>query len=103
MKFFAGLTLLFSILSVQFSAAQAQAAHLVTRWAADVTPDNVLPEYPRPQLVRDQWQNINGLWDYALTARPAEQPTAFTGKILVPFPIESYLSGVEKRVIGKRL
>ncbi|MBA3868742.1 MAG: beta-galactosidase [Anaerolineae bacterium] len=103
MKFFAGLTILFSVLSLQVSAAQAQAAHLVTRWAADVTPYDVLPEYPRPQLVREQWLNLNGLWDYAITAKEAAQPSSYDGQILVPFPIESYLSGVQKRVDFKRV
>src|SRR5215216_6810851 len=103
MKFFVCLTILLSTLSFPFSATQAQDKPLVTRWAADVTPDNVLPEYPRPQLVRDRWQNLNGLWDYAITGRDAEPPTTFDGQILVPYPIESYLSGVQKRVDFKRL
>ena len=67
---------------------------LVTRWAADVSPTNVWPEYPRPQLVRADWKNLNGLWDYALTDTPMNHPLAFAGKILVPFPVESALSGV---------
>jgi beta-galactosidase/beta-glucuronidase len=103
MKFLAYIAILLLTLSLPFAATQAQEPHLVTRWAADVTPDNVLPEYPRPQLVRDRWQNLNGLWDYAFTGKDAAQPTSYTGQILVPFPIESYLSGVQKRVVGKRL
>ena len=128
---------------------------LMTRWAKDVTPDKVLPEYPRPQMVRSRWQNLNGLWEYAIRAgeKPATQPAAATnepkaagpaggsaaaneaksasptgpiapatagatpslpnqaislaadaptgswdGKILVPFPVESALSGVGKRI-----
>ncbi|NLG41911.1 MAG: glycoside hydrolase family 2, partial [Phycisphaerae bacterium] len=43
---------------------QPKTAPLMTRWAADVTPQNVHPEYPRPQMVREQWLNLNGLWDY---------------------------------------
>jgi len=50
---------------------------------------NVLPEYPRPQLVREQWQNLNGLWEYAVSAREASQPALMPNKILVPFCIES--------------
>src|SRR6184192_2847108 len=71
---------------------------LLTRWAKDVRPDRAHPEYPRPQLVRKDWLNLNGLWDYAV--RPAEEkrPEKFDGQILVPFPIESALSGVMKRV-----
>jgi len=69
------------------------ATRLQTRWAADVSPDRVWPEYPRPQLERKQWTNLNGTWDYAITASDAEPPSSFTGRILVPFPIESQLSG----------
>ena len=71
---------------------------LMTRWAKDVSPGKVHPEYPRPQMVRKDWLNINGLWDYAITARDAEQPKKFDGEILVPFPCESALSGVMKPV-----
>ncbi|HEX4084682.1 MAG TPA: glycoside hydrolase family 2 TIM barrel-domain containing protein [Chthoniobacteraceae bacterium] len=68
---------------------------LTTQWAADVSPDNALPEYPRPQMTRSAWQNLNGLWDYALTdVGAAAPPASFTGKILVPYPYESALSGV---------
>jgi hypothetical protein len=66
----------------------------MTRWAAQVNPTNVLPEYPRPQMVRPQWLNLNGLWDCAITPTNADPPTSFGGKILVPFPIESAMSGV---------
>lgn len=67
---------------------------LLTRWAADVSPTNVLPDYPRPQLVRPDWLNLNGLWDYAITPDTIQRLPSFTGKILVPFPVESRLSGV---------
>jgi beta-galactosidase/beta-glucuronidase len=77
---------------------QVQGQTLVTRWAADVSPDNVLPEYPRPQLARPDWLNLNGLWSYAIVDRSAEKPGAFDGEILVPFPVESHLSGVSRRV-----
>ena len=70
----------------------------MTRWAKEVSPDNVLPEYPRPQLVRKDWRNLNGLWDYGLTAKDENKPTTYQGKILVPFPIEAPLSGVGKRI-----
>lgn len=71
---------------------------LMTRWAEDVSPDNVLPEYPRPQMVRKDWQNLNGLWDYSIAPKDNGQPEAWGGQILVPFPIESALSGVMKTV-----
>ncbi|MCX6997509.1 MAG: beta-galactosidase [Kiritimatiellaeota bacterium] len=76
--------------------------HLMTRWAKAVAPDQVLPEYPRPQLVRAQWQNLNGLWDYAITDRAAAQPAQFNGKILVPFCVESALSGVKKPLTAQQ-
>ena len=69
-------------------------APLMTRWASQVSPTNALPEYPRPQLVRNDWLNLNGLWDYAITPESVERPASFTGRLLVPFPIESALSGV---------
>ncbi|WP_425429187.1 hypothetical protein OH491_03355 [Termitidicoccus mucosus] len=69
-----------------------------TPWAAQVSPESPLPEYPRPRLVRDAWQNLNGLWDYAITPKGAALPAAFDGQILVPFPVESSLSGVQREV-----
>ena len=69
-------------------------APLMTRWAADVGPSNALPDYPRPQLVRPDWLNLNGLWDYAILPDSTNMPPPFDGKILVPFPVESALSGV---------
>jgi len=73
---------------------QPQRAALMTRWAAEVSPTNVWPEYPRPQLVRAEWLNLNGLWDWAITPEATNRPPQFTGRILVPFPVESALSGV---------
>jgi beta-galactosidase/beta-glucuronidase len=99
-------------LAAALSAAdwQPAAGPLMTRWAKDVSPEKVHPEYPRPQLVRGNWTNLNGLWDYAVVPHQpdaqARDSAAFTdsipqkwdGQILVPFPIESALSGVMKRV-----
>ena len=67
-----------------------------TRWAAGVTPDNAWREYPRPQMVREQWRNLNGLWDYAVRPKNAAEPPPekWNGHILVPYCIESSLSGV---------
>ncbi len=70
---------------------------LITKWGAKVTPENAWDEYPRPQLSRDNWQNLNGLWDYAVT--PVEQkeaPSKWSGEILVPFCLESKLGGVKR-------
>ena len=72
-----------------------------TRWAAEVDPAAPLPEYPRPILVREQWMNLNGLWNYSLTSAGAACPGETLGEILVPFPIESALSGVQRRVSEK--
>jgi hypothetical protein len=71
--------------------------HIMTKWAEKVDPNNPLPEYPRPQLVRANWVNLNGLWDYAVVGMNEPQPTRFQGKILVPFCIESALSGVKRK------
>ena len=68
-----------------------------TPWAAEVNPGNVLPEYPRPQMVRQVWSNLNGLWNYAITDTDASTFTA-EGEILVPFAVESSLSGVGRRI-----
>ena len=65
-----------------------------TPWAEEVSPANSHPEYPRPQMVREEWKSLNGLWDYAITPKSGARPSAFDGKILVPFPVESSLSGV---------
>lgn len=89
------------------STAQAQqqewkiAGNKITSpWSEKVDPAAVLPEYPRPQLVRGNWKNLNGLWQYAVREKNAATPTSWDGKILVPFAIESGLSGVG-RTVGK--
>ena len=71
---------------------------LMTRWAEQVSPKKVHSEYPRPQMVRKDWMNLNGLWEYAIRPKDASQPDRFDGQILVPFPVESALSGVMKAV-----
>jgi beta-galactosidase/beta-glucuronidase len=69
-----------------------------TQWVEKVDPSNPLPEYPRPNMVRSEWKNLNGLWDYAILPKGSVMPFSFDGKILVPFPVESSLSGVQKFV-----
>ncbi len=69
-----------------------------TEWAEKIDVNNVLPEYPRPMMERSDWKNLNGLWDYAITPAGTPEPAQFDGKILVPFAVESSLSGVQKRV-----
>jgi beta-galactosidase/beta-glucuronidase len=69
-----------------------------TKWAEEINPENPLPEYPRPQMERSEWLNLNGLWNYTIVDKGSSVPAAFDGEILVPYPIESSLSGVQKRV-----
>ncbi|WP_374407483.1 glycoside hydrolase family 2 protein [Pelagerythrobacter sp.] len=71
---------------------------LMTRWGREVTPENAWRSYPRPQLERERWQNLNGLWDYAIAPKAAPQPERMDGRILVPFAVESKLSGVTRKV-----
>ncbi|MFV2069903.1 MAG: glycoside hydrolase family 2 protein [Pirellulales bacterium] len=70
----------------------------MTRWAKDVDPDSVHEEYPRPQMVRPNWQNLNGLWEYAIRPKTDTTPGEYDGQILVPFCVESQLSGVMRNV-----
>ncbi|MDH3644188.1 MAG: glycoside hydrolase family 2, partial [Gammaproteobacteria bacterium] len=70
---------------------------MMTTWGETLSADNVWPEYPRPQMVRTGWQNLNGYWHYAVRPQHEPQPTSWDGEILVPFCIESALSGVRRR------
>lgn len=75
------------------------ASPLITKWGEQVTEDNVWQEYPRPQMTRENWQNLNGLWNYAITSENQDDiPQKWDGQILVPFSIESKLSGVERNL-----
>jgi len=72
---------------------------IISPWAEKVDPANVLPEYPRPQMVRPNWQNLNGLWQYSILPKSEQSiPAEWQGNILVPFAVESALSGVGKTV-----
>lgn len=72
---------------------------ITTQWSAIVDPKKPLPDYPRPQMQRPNWSNLNGLWDYAIRPNTENvKPRAFDGKILVPFAVEAALSGVGKTV-----
>jgi len=71
---------------------------IITKWAESINPKYVHQEYPRPRLVRNEWKNLNGLWDYEITKLGVNKPNFYKNKILVPFPIESSLSGVQKNV-----
>lgn len=92
------------IAAIFFQQASAQwkpaGEKIKTGWAEKIDVSNPLPEYPRPQMVRNEWLNLNGLWEYALVAKGSNIPVAYDGQILVPFPIESSLSGVQK-IVGE--
>ena len=87
-----------ALLTTLAGAAQWQPAgdRIGTEWGEKLDPQNVLPEYPRPQMTRTQvqdgWQNLNGLWNYAILPM-GETPEKYDGQILVPFAVESSLSG----------
>jgi beta-galactosidase/beta-glucuronidase len=71
---------------------------LMTRWGRTVTPDNAWRSYPRPQMKRERWHNLNGEWEYAIRPKAEPRPARMDGKILVPFAVESKLSGVARKV-----
>src|SRR5262249_11732027 len=71
---------------------------LTTPWTSAVSPQLPHPEYPRPQFVRAAWQNLNGPWDYAITGVTGTRTPKWEGRILVPYPVESLLSGVRRTV-----
>ncbi len=75
-----------------------QGDKIKTKWAAQVDPNKTLPEYPRPIMERRQWKNLNGLWNYAIQDLGKTAPSKYDGQILVPFAVESSLSGVMKQV-----
>ena len=102
-KILALLTIAISMLALAAPATADPVWHpgtfrLTTPWTSLVGPDNALPEYPRPQLTRDRWQNLNGVWEFA-GAAPGEQPPfgrVLPERVLVPYPIESALSGIQR-------
>lgn len=92
--------LLVLIISVDWLWAQWQPAgdRIQTEWAEKMDVKNVLPEYPRPLMERSDWMNLNGLWNYAIRPTDTSVPTAYDGQILVPYAVESSLSGVGKNL-----
>jgi len=95
------ITILFSLSVTLFPQAESwkiAGDKITTQWSAKVDPANPLPEYPRPQMTRDLWKNLNGLWEYSINPSAEQMPVKFQGKILVPFAVESALSGVGKNV-----
>lgn len=97
-RFIFGLSLVIVNLLSYAQTWQPAGDKIKTLWAEKVNPTNPLPEYPRPMMVREQWKNLNGLWDYAILIKGSAMPPTFDGKILVPFPVESSLSVVQKPV-----
>ncbi|NSL90754.1 glycoside hydrolase family 2 [Chitinophaga sp. Mgbs1] len=87
------------LLAIAQSSWKMQPSPLQTRWAKNVTPSATLQEYPRPQMIRSNWENLNGIWNYTITEKDAPIPTTFNDQILVPFPLESALSGVKKPLL----
>jgi len=85
--------------TVQAAEWQPAKGPLATQWTKDVTPQKAHQEYPRPQMMRKDWLNLNGVWQYAEAKAGEVPPQAkdLDGRILVPFPIESALSGVMKQ------
>ena len=99
MKRIVTFSLLLALLAGNASAQWSPAGDRIkTKWAEQIDPANVLPEYPRPQMERQDWKNLNGLWQYAVIPKNAALPQEFEGEILVPFAIESSLSGVGRRL-----
>ena len=96
--------LLVSVTFILFHTSFAQwkkvPGRISSDWSEKVDPSNSLPEYPRPQMERGNWTNLNGLWNYAVTVKDASGASSWNGQILVPFAIESSLSGVG-RMVGK--
>jgi hypothetical protein len=73
---------------------------ILTKWASEVDPLKPWLQYPRPDMVRNAWINLNGLWDYSVTQK-GKKPEKWDGSILVPYPVESALSGVRKKISEK--
>lgn len=92
-----------SLLATGAASAQYAPAgdKIRTPWAEQIDVNNVWKEYPRPIMERTAWKNLNGLWSYAVKPKGEAQPTKWDGEILVPFCIESSLSGVGKTLGDK--
>ncbi len=101
MKSFFFLILFSFSLTPGFAQWKPAGDKIKTAWAEKIDVNHVLPEYPRPIMERPEWLNLNGLWDYALLQAGSSEPGHFDGKLLVPFAVESSLSGVQKAVGGE--
>jgi len=83
------------------AAMALQAETMLTPWGEKVTPENAWRDYPRPQMVRANWTNLNGQWDYAITdiGKTDARPEKWDGKILVPYALEAPLSGCNGKLL----
>lgn len=90
--------LIFCINVSSFSQWSPIEGRIKTIWGENIDVDNVLPEYPRPIMERQKWMNLNGLWEYSIASLKESKPIKFDGEILVPFAVESSLSGVGKKI-----
>ena len=98
-KLIYGIIVLFAIYpTLVYSQWKPVAQPMMTQWGKTVTPENAWKEYPRPQFVRENWQNLNGLWECSVLKMNQPQPQKYKGNILVPFCVESALSGVGGKV-----
>lgn len=97
MKKIAVIILLFFTILYPLSAQWKPAGNKIkTQWSENLDVNNIHPEYPRPIMERNEWKNLNGLWNYAIQPMGKTFPKDYDGRILVPFAIESSLSGVGK-------
>jgi len=100
-KNFLTMLLALALCSSTFAQWKPAGDKIKTSWGEQLDPKNVLPEYPRPIMERNNWKNLNGLWKYAITPKGTPAPAAYQGDILVPFAVESSLSGVGKMINEK--
>lgn len=101
MKKFAVLIAAASVAAISYSQDKLPSSPISTTWGEKVTPQNVWQQYPRPMMTRQDWKNLNGEWNYAILPLGSAVPAKYDGKILVPFPVESSLSGVGRAVGDK--
>ncbi|MCC5930203.1 MAG: beta-galactosidase [Cyclobacteriaceae bacterium] len=102
-KILLSLSLISTHLSGQSVRWQAQGDQIMTRWAEQINVDKVHSHYPRPTMMREEWMSMNGLWNFAIVPKQSGKPARYDMEILVPFPVESALSGIGRRVSDKDL
>lgn len=102
MRVLVSIGMLLPLFSYSQQKWKAEALPITTRWTNVVSPDKVLEEYPRPQLKRINWKNLNGLWKYVITDSASVAGGDFDNVILVPYPVESALSGVQKALTPEK-